>query len=83
MTTGASTAHPIRQSPPDTAWSQGPPHSGPEGTFRKRRKYGHSPGIWLSIFKKLSNSAIFFSSHSIFLVAKWEGMWGGGRGVGN
>lgn len=70
--------------PDSTPGARVPPCSGPEGSFRKRRKYGHSPGIWLSIFKKLSNSAIFFfffSSHSIFLVAKWEEMWGGGRGV--
>lgn len=47
--------------PPDSApGARVPPCSGPERSFRKRRKYGHSPGIWLSIFKKLSNSAIFF-----------------------
>lgn len=82
---GGSSAEstPIPHPHPDSAWSQGSSLSGPERSFRKQRKYGRSPGIWLSIFKKLSNSAIFFSSHSIFLVAKWEEMWGGGRGVEN
>jgi hypothetical protein len=38
-------------------------------------------GIWLGIFKGFPILLFFFSAHSIFLVAKWEEMWGGGRGV--
>lgn len=79
-THGASPTPHLVQTPPGAGVPAG---SGPERSFRKRRKHGHSSGIWLSIFKKLSRSAIFFSSHSIFLVAKWEEMWGGGRGVEN
>lgn len=40
-------------------------------------------GIWLGIFKGFPVLLFFFSAHSIFLVAKWEEMWGGGRGVEN
>lgn len=49
----------------------------------RKEGYGHSPGIWLGIFKGFPILLFFSSAHSIFLVAKWEEKWGGGRGVEN